>query len=428
MSDYLNQNVLILGMGKSGLAMAEFLRNRGAHILAYDDKLSSLNLHSCPLYNHIHQVDFDKIDFIAASPGVPLAHPVYQKAVEHQIPVVGEMQLGARVIKNQCIGITGANGKSTTTSLIAHILQTAKKKARAVGNIGIPITSVLEEVDADEILVIEISSYQIDTLQTSFLDCGVLLNITPDHLDRYITLENYAKSKFGLQKFIKSKAPFVLSTKLSQTWGSLINRDHLIFYDSLFKKHRHNIEHEHGLTYPYVGPIDEENYSAAIAVCYHYHISDLDIYHGITTFKGLAHRFEFVKEINGIVFYNDSKATNIESVIKAVTSTDKPLVMIMGGEDKGLDYSVLKPYFKNKVKGICLIGHIKDTMAKVFEADFKTVTYSTLKEAVVGAYQMSRTGDMVLLAPGSSSFDMFRNFEHRGEEFKKIVQNLEGEK
>lgn len=417
------KNILILGMGKSGQSLAHFFHQKEDQVFGFDDFAQENTYQNfCPIYNKIDQVDFSKIDCLATSPGIKETHPVYELAKKHHVPILGEIEVGARFIKNRCVGITGTNGKSTTTSLIAHLIQASGQKARAIGNIGIPITSIINELDPEEILVIELSSYQIDQLITPFLELGVILNISEDHLDRYKTLERYAHSKFNIQKFIKKEGAFIFQKELQERWGNEIYFDEKICYDQpsslsdfFFKE------------YPHFGPIESQNYLAALTVCHRLGFDYEKVAMGIQSFKGLEHRLEYVMKRKGISFYNDSKATNIEAVIKAVTSFEKPLILIMGGDDKGLDYSCLKAYFLDKVKHICVIGKVKEKMAETFGADFDTHLFSSLEEATKKAYELAESGDAILLSPGSSSFDMFKNFEHRGKFFKEVVQQLEGE-
>ena len=429
MQDYNGKKILILGMGKSGQSMAHFFDKRGATLQGFDDKAKDKNFEGiCLIHNKIDAVNFNEIDLIGASPGIAFSHPIYQKAKEYGIPVLGEMEVGIRAIKNPCIGISGTNGKSTTTSLIAHMFCSLGLKAKAVGNIGIPITSIVDDLEEEEIVVIELSSYQIDQLKTPFLDVALLLNITPDHLDRYIHMECYAKSKFNIQHFIKRGGTFLLSEKLIKEWGEYLHYEKTQVYDDSDNPNESLLDDLSFKRGKKIGPIEKKNYLAALCVCNQFNVSSIDAIKSVNTFEGLPHRSEYVGTLKGLTFYNDSKATNIEAVIKAVSSFDKPLIMIMGGDDKGLDYSILKAYFLNKVKDICLIGQVKHKMADVFKCEFKVHICDSLKSAVKKAYEVSKPEDIILLSPGTSSFDMFKNFEHRGESFKEIVQQLEGEK
>lgn len=424
MNKYLNQLVLIIGFGKSGKSLLQFFTAKEAQTLIYDDRqVSEADKECCPIYHQIDDIPFDKIDLIACSPGVPPTHPVLLKAQKYGIPIRGEIQIGLDDLKNTTIGITGTNGKSTLTSLIAHILNHANVTAKAVGNIGVPITSLQNEGLSNEVLVIELSSYQIDTLEKKCLDFGLILNITPDHLNRYHTFSNYANAKLRLKNFIKEKNQFFCSQQITQDWPESIRGSEVQVFDLFYE----NYLEELGQTNSTISAFEKQNISAAIAICRQFNLSAKQIEEGLQTFKALPHRCEFVQTINEVDFYNDSKATNIESMIKGIMDLKQPLRIIMGGEDKGLDYSKLKPYFFNKVIEIFFIGQAKEKMAKVFENDYNIFLCPSLESAVRMAYQKSQKKDIVLLSPGTSSFDMFKNFEHRGEEFKRIVKQIAGE-
>ncbi len=424
MSNFSKQLVLILGFGKSGKSLLQFFIAKGARVIIYDDKvLTDVDKDSYLFYHKIEDLPFNRIDLIACSPGVSPEHKVLLEAKKQGIPIRGEMQIGLDALKNKIIGITGTNGKSTLTSLIAHLLNHAKVPAKAVGNIGIPITSIEGQVSEEDILVVELSSYQIDTLEKRCIDFGLILNITPDHLTRYGTFLNYAQSKLRLQSLIKEKNRFFCSEQIIQDWPNEIDRSQVEFFDSYYDHYLKEL----GQITSSISPFEKQNISAAIAICKQFKLNAEQLHEGLKTFQGLPHRCEFVRTIHGVDFYNDSKATNIESMIKGLMDLNKPIHIIMGGEDKGLDYSRLKPYFFNKVTEIFFIGIAKEKMAKVFENDYDVFLCSSLEDAVRMAYQKSQKNEIVLLSPGTSSFDMFKNFEHRGEEFKRIVKQLAGE-
>ncbi|MCH9634195.1 MAG: UDP-N-acetylmuramoylalanine--D-glutamate ligase [Chlamydiae bacterium] len=423
---YQNQQILVLGMGLSGCAMVSFLSKRGAIVTGFDDGAGNKNF-PCKVYSSINQVNFKEISSVVYSPGIKSSHPVFQAALKESIPLVGEIELGAREIKNPCIAVTGTNGKSTVVSLITHLLNTANKPALSLGNIGIPITSAIDNL-TDEILVLELSSYQLEALKTPCIDLGLFLNLTPDHLDRYQTMERYAEAKFLMQKALKSKASFFIEKSLQANWSKFLQFKSVYFFNDFLDHFLDEIDEKIKESFKYISPFEKLNFSAAIAVSKSFGVTNKDILHGLKSFNNLPHRCEFVKSVKQVKFYNDSKATNIESVIKAVTSFREPLIMIMGGEDKELDFSLLVPYFMNKVKKICLIGESRSKMYQLFSPHFNVEECICLEDAIKLAYQNSQPNDTVLLSPAASSFDMFQNFEHRGNEFKKIVNQLEGER
>lgn len=424
-TSYQNQKVLVLGLGLSGQSMLSFLTERGAHVIGYDDRAQK-KTHPCKIYSSIEELNFKEIDFIASSPGIKECHPVFIKAHEMQIPIVSEVELGAREIQTPCIGITGTNGKSTVTSMIAHLLNSANKPACALGNIGVPLTSRIDEIE-EKICVLELSSYQTESLKSKFLDLALILNITPDHLDRYGTMQSYGAAKFCIQNALKKDGTLYLERTLSENWKSSISFEKTAFYNDFFAEWLSQLKEEEQLFFGKKSILEKLNYSAAIAAVQPFGLTHKMILEGIQSFSGLPHRCEYVLTLNEVAFYNDSKATNIESVLKAVHSFDSPLLMIMGGQDKGLDFSTLLPYFKNKVKKIYAIGEVRKKMLSKFGRALEVTSCQTLEDALKLAHRQSQSGDTVLLSPACASFDMFRNFEHRGNEFKRIVNQLKGE-
>ncbi len=426
-TNYQKQKALVLGMGLSGRSMVSFLKKRGAFVLGFDDYLE-IEDPPCSIYSSIHEIPFKDLDLIAFSPGVKENHPLILRAKKEKIPLIGEIELGAKELKNPCIAITGTNGKSSVTCLIAHLLTCAGRSALALGNIGIPLTSRVDEIK-DQILVLELSSYQIEALKSKFIDVALLLNLSPDHLDRYGTFKDYGSSKFLIQNALKERASFYIEKELFKEWEDALFFQNLHFFnsslDDLLK--RVELDQKSILFFKKMSLLERLNCSAAIAACKAFSIEDEALVLGLQSFIGLPHRCEFVKTVNQVHFYNDSKATNLASVIKAVASFRTSLLMIMGGEDKGLDFSSLVPYFKDKVKKIYLIGEVREKMQRDFSSKFDVQTCLSLEEALQLAYQHGQPKDTVLLAPATSSFDMFQNFEHRGNEFKRIVNQLEGE-
>lgn len=404
MKTYTNQKVLVFGLGLSGRSAAKFLQKRGACVSGFDDK----NREDAPfeIYTDLEKLSLQSFDLIVYSPGIRKEHPLFKKAHALSIPLVGEIELAADALKGFVIGVTGTNGKSTTTALIAHLLNFAGRPALACGNIGKPLTEAIDELQ-DKIAVIELSSYQIEDLSLSILDIGLFLNLTADHLDRYHTMENYAQAKFKMQKLMKPGGVFFYEKELEVLWSELIDLN---------------------LSRPFnTKDLDaHQNVQGAYAVLKEMGISKETFLDGMKSFKGLEHRLEYVTEIKKRAFYNDSKATNIESVASALSSFNTPLILIMGGQDKGLDFSALLPYFKEKVKKVFVIGECKHKLKAAFSNAVDVHLCETLNEATHLAYKESLPGDTVLLSPCCSSFDQFKNFEERGRVFKTIVNQLEG--
>ncbi len=378
-------NVLVLGLGISGKSAVPFLEAKGAKVFVYDDKEPS------------GPIDFSILDLVIVSPGIAYTHPYYQKAVEQGIEVIGEAELAFRYINQPCLAITGTNGKTTVTALIEHVLNCCGIKAKALGNIGIPLTSYVPH--PEEILVVELSSYQLETMTTKVFDAGVILNITPDHLDRYQSMEEYAAAKCRLENCIKPGGT-------------------LYIYEEVEKEYKHLLKN-----YKTYGGhnFEEENIMAARLLC---NVKEEDFLKALATFKKPSHRVEFVKEIQGIRFYDDSKGTNIDAVIKAVNMMKGEVVLIAGGVDKGSSYVPWKKHFFGKVKKIIVIGQAADKIYQELIDDFDVERESSLQNAVERAKAVAARGDSVLLSPGCASFDMFKDYAHRGDQFKKYVMEM----
>lgn len=420
------KTALIIGFGISGRSAAKLLLARGYQVIAADknkDKLQELS--------GIELVDESfkgNVDLIVVSPGIPLSHPLLQNQTAE---IIGEIELAVRNCKQELIGITGTNGKTTVTLLVEHVLKHALKRAIAVGNVGVPLAEEMISGDRD-ILVVELSSFQLDTMQTPCLQAGLILNITPDHLDRYNSMEHYAQSKCNMQNFLLPKKPLIIEETTYQAWKHLIKVDvctygyspHSTYSTDLKNVYKQGVFKDH-LPQVLQGrkSHDLENFLGAYALCDQYGISALAAYE---TFKKPHHRIEFVKTIDEIHFYDDSKGTNIDAVIRAVEAMPGPTYLIAGGVDKGAPYTPWIEPFHNKVRGIFAIGQAAPKIANDLASNIPVKVCATLDEAVQQAFCSAKSGDSVLLSPGCSSFDMFRDYAHRGEEFKKIV--LEGVK
>ncbi|MFA6501974.1 MAG: Mur ligase family protein, partial [Parachlamydiales bacterium] len=346
--------------------------------------------------------DFSDIEKIIVSPGISPNHEIISEAIKRNIEVIGEIELGVLYLKNRCIGITGTNGKTTLTKLLAHIFNNNNKVAYALGNVGTPLTSYIDKFGRDDIIVLELSSFQLETMKTKFLDAAVIINITPDHLDRYPSFKEYGIAKLNIINCLKDDKKLYTTKKIIKNYLSDNNKNE-------------------------IKQVTEESENIAIKICLDFGIQKKDILNSIKTFQKDKHRIEFVREIKGISFYNDSKATNVHSVIFAVKKFKKPIILIAGGVDKGFTYKVWKRSFKNKVKTVLAIGQSREKIKNELKG-FDVLLCDSLKSAIDKAYALAQRNDNILFSPGCSSFDMFKNYEHRGDEFKKIVNGIEGEK
>jgi UDP-N-acetylmuramoylalanine--D-glutamate ligase len=434
---------LVVGMGLSGRSAASYLLEINEKVIAVDSKkkvlcqskeIQDLEKRGLEFYESCDGIDFDDIKEVVVSPGINPLNPIYKKAKELNKNILGEVELAARKLCDKYwIGVTGTNGKTTTTLLIEKILNDNFKPAKALGNIGLPLCSILSEVK-NEIMVVELSSYQLETLTTKTLESAVILNITFDHLDRYESMKEYAKAKFQIIEILKPNSfvyifeavldewPFFVKSEKIRSFGylptSFVNTDLTFVYvngtkvgflpTSLQGKKSHHVE----------------NFLAAFCVAFDLGLEPFNIEKSYNSFEKPSHRIEFVKEINQVKFFDDSKGTNIDATIRAVETFDEKIILIAGGVHKGSSYkNWIKP-FQNKVKAIYAIGESKNLIQQDIGHFFPVYLCKNLECAVGDAFKESFAGDVILLSPGCSSFDMFKDYAHRGEEFKKCVFKL----
>jgi len=412
-----HKKVLVIGLGVSGRAAAEFLLHHGANVTGVDrnadllktnSDLAALRKMGLVTRHENDLLDCSSFDFTVVSPGVPTTQKQVQTVVAAHIPVFGEIELACRFLKNRCVGITGTNGKTTVTLLVTHVLNENGIKARAVGNVGTPLTAeLLHEHDLKEVYVLELSSYQLETLESQFLDAAVILNITPDHLDRYVDMNDYAQAKIRIGKCLKENGKLYVENKCYQEYRNLFDNQRPFIY-GYEEKTDHN----------------KENNEAACALCQTLGVLKEDFERALQSFKKPPHRIEYVATINGVDFIDDSKGTNIDAVIRAVESCDKKCVLIAGGVDKGSAYTPWIAAFAGKVKGICAIGQAADKIKKELSPHLPVELFPSLDSAVKHAASLAGPGEVVMLSPGCSSFDMFDDYVHRGNEFKKSVKSL----
>lgn len=445
-----NKRVLVVGLARTGVATAMFCAARGAAVTATDARgeaeigeeitaklrASSVNVE---LGGHQEQT-FLQQDLIIPSPGVPADAPLLQAARTKGVAIWSEIEFAYRFRQGKWIGITGSNGKTTTTSLVAHILRSASFPTILAGNIGTPLISCVERMTHDTVTVVELSSFQLELIQDFRTDISVFLNLTPDHLDRHHSMELYSKAKariFENQReddFAILNADDPNTTPLAPTrphvyWfsrkqraaqGAFLRGDDIVF--------RANGKEEVVLRreeVPLPGAHNLENALAAIAAARIAGASAKAIADGVRSFTGVEHRLEFVREINGVRYYNDSKATNVDATLKALDAFPGRILVILGGKDKGSDYTVLRTPLREKAILALLIGTAADKIASQIDGAVAIERAGTLDHAVEIASQAARAGDVVLLAPACASFDQFQNYEHRGRVFKALVHDLE---
>ncbi len=441
----------VVGAGRSGINAAKMLLELNENVILYDgnenfDVSAAKEKIGCDCVDFVlgdfSDFDFSKIDICVVSPGVSLETPVMKAVVEHGIPIWGEVELAYRHDKGTVIGITGTNGKTTTTSLTYEIVKSFKEKTLLVGNIEIPYTGYALQSNESSVTVAEISSFQLETMVDFKPHISAILNITPDHLDRHKTLENYIAIKESITKNQNENDFCVLNYNdpVLRRFGEELKCKVIFFsaYDELesgvFLHGDTIIISENGVQTPVcktdetslVGLHNYENIMAAVAMTHALGVPLEIIRDGIRRFTAVEHRIEFVAEKNGVKYYNDSKGTNPDAAIKAVCAMPSPTVLIGGGYDKKSSYDEWVATFDGRVKELLLIGKTKhDIAAACDRAGFKAYKFiDTLEEAVNVAAQDAQPGDCVLLSPACASWDMFKSYQQRGTIFKDCVKAL----
>jgi UDP-N-acetylmuramoylalanine--D-glutamate ligase len=449
MMELKNKRVLVVGLGRSGVASAFFLQEQGAKVAVSDTKTEAQLQHevaqlldrgiSIEAGRHGERTFRDQ-DLIVVSPGVPPDQPQLQHARTLGIPVIGEVELAFRFLQGKVLAITGSNGKTTTTTLVGEILSKAGKKTLVGGNIGTPVISLVGKASPESLVVLEISSFQLETIEQFRPWIAAILNITPDHLDRHHTFEAYVAAKarifenqtsgdFGvlnaddpacvaLNGNVKAGL-YWFSRKQPVEQGAFLKGEEIIF--------RQNGKEQAVLSrsdIPLKGLHNLENVLAAVTMTMLAGCNPQEIKGAVSEFRAVEHRLELVNSVNGVTFYNDSKATNVDATIKALESFPGNIQIILGGKDKGSDYTVLVPLLRERAKAAYLIGAAAEKIRSQIQGSTKIVSAGTLERAVHQAFEAAKPGDIVLLAPACASFDQFENYEQRGRIFKEIVHGL----
>ena len=446
------KKVTVIGAARSGVAVAELLKAKGARVFVSDnasgDRLAEQTQHLTSISvgfetgGHTERV-FDA-NMMVLSPGVPSSIPVVQEAYRRDIRIVSELEVASWFCPSPIVAVTGTNGKTTTTTLVGRMLHDGKKRHAVAGNIGTAFSAVVSELDATSIAVLEVSSFQLDEIEQFHPNVSIILNITPDHLDRYDhQFEKYIASKcrifenqtlsdvliynfddpetrenvrrlaslhvhaipFGLKQEFEEGA-FTENGKLITILGG--KRTEIIETNQISIRGNHNLY----------------NSMAATLTAQYMGVSAPSLRATLKNFKGVEHRLEFVREVNDVKYINDSKATNVDSVWYALQSFDEPLVLLLGGRDKGNDYSKLFDLVEQNVKAIIAIGESAETVIEAFASMKRVERATSMEEAVHIATTMASPGNVVLLSPACASFDWFENYEHRGRVFKNIVNAL----
>ena len=429
---------LVLGLGVSGRAAAEFLLAQGEAVIGIDASLGietrALEALGLLVQQESSPIDWNRVDKLVVSPGIPQSHPLYVRAKVEGIPIIGEVQLALPSLQKPLLAVTGTNGKTTVTLLAAHILNSSGIKAKALGNIGTPLCQYVMQPEQMDVFVIELSSYQLETLHTPVFDAAVLLNITPDHLDRYSGMHAYAAAKCHLQNLVRAAGAFFVQAQAADQFGALLmGREYQRFgmqkgldlwSDKSQIVYREKMECLLPLHYREMGGHDCENVLAAWALCRPFGLLPEQFCEALSTFQKPPHRIAFVREVAGVSYFDDSKGTNIDAVVQAVGTMKGDVVLIVGGVDKGASYLPWKDHFLGKVKKMIAIGEAAPKIYRELHPYFSIQLAGCLEEAVQIARADAKRGDCVLLSPGCSSYDMFCDYAHRGEAYQRAVQTL----
>lgn len=442
------KKVLVVGLGKTGEALCRFLLDHGAQVMISEKKNSEEMSQKVSFWRQKgvrvesgkHELEsFLQSDVIVPSPGVPMI-PELEEARKKGIKTISEIELAYRFLKGKIIGITGSNGKSTTATLTHKILKEGGLEAFLAGNIGTPLISLVENSKDEHIYVTEISSFQLEYADEFRVPISVFLNISPDHLDWHTSFHAYFGAKKKLLAAQNEDDIAILNRDDPQVWmlnkeskariyafsrerkvspGCYIEGDWVVLQD---KKEERLMR---GAEIPLIGIHNQENIMASSLVGHIFGLSLQQIKESIKGFKGLEHRLEKVLTIKGVDFYNDSKATNVDATLKSIQSFDRKIILILGGRDKGGDFYKLAKAIREKVKKIILIGEAREKIARALNNTGPSESVSSLKEAVRAGYSEAGPGEVILLAPACTSFDMFQSFEERGKVFKQEVFALE---
>lgn len=450
--DFQHKKILVVGAGISGIAVATILQQKGASVTLNDNKSEDALLHDVSpartagvkiVLGKQDNSLLDEADMLVISPGVPISIPLVREAEKRQIPVISEIEVAYQLCKAPMVAVTGTNGKTTTTTLLGELMKTANDDVVVGGNIGMALSAETQAVGKDGVVVAEISSFQLERVRDFCPKVAAILNVTPDHIDRHGSFDNYRLTKERI--FAKqSKNEYVVLN-----YDEPIVRDMArcapgtVFYFSrkveltngMFVRDGSIVLDWNGAATP-ICPLGElqikgdhnvENALAACSVAFLAGVEPADMRAVLASFKSVEHRIEFVRELDGVGYYNDSKATNPESAIKALEAFADGIVLIAGGHDKMTDLTEFMTKIKERVTHLVLIGEaagrFREEAEKMNIAPITDMGYS-MEDAVKFAHSVAKTGETVVLSPACSSYDMFNNYEERGREFKRFVQAL----
>jgi len=450
--DLSDKRVLVVGAGKSGLSAALFLRGQGARVMVSDSRSAEALTKELPALRDAGVVvetgghganTFRQQDLIVVSPGVPVDTPELVQARDADVPIIGELELASRFLRGQILAITGSNGKTTTTSLLGKIFADAGLPTLVGGNIGTPVIDLISQSTDASWSVLEVSSFQLETTDGFRPRIAVVLNITPDHLDRHGSFENYAAMKARITLRQTAEDFLVLNAEDKPTqMVAARSRARVYWFSSKRQIKQGAFVHGESILFtlnegarpepvmpvveiPLHGTHNVENALAAVCAARLAGIAAESIRASVKSFVAVEHRLEFVADIGGVQYYNDSKATNVDAAVKALEAFPGGVHLILGGKDKGSDYTTMSDLLRERVKTVYTIGSAAEKIEQQLAGVVKMVSTGTMESAVAKATKNATPGDVVLLAPACSSFDQFENYGHRGRVFKDLVKQLQ---
>ena len=446
--DFTGKKIVIIGMGKTGIATARYLGNQGAKVTVTDEKQFDQwdgEFKQIAGEKWLEVGDYnvrvlEGADMVVPSPGVPPNSDLLVEAQKKNIPVVSEIELASWFLKVPVIAVTGTNGKTTTTTLLGEILRRSGKKVFVGGNIGTPLIEYAETSQKDDFIVAEISSFQLQWIEKFRPFIAILLNITCDHINYHGSFAQYRRVKAGIFAN-QTKTDWAILNAADQEQDGIADATSAqivkfsskdVLSQGIFIKDNDIVLIMPGFNsekYPLgiinlPGLHNVENVMAAIMAARLCGCPQKDIIAAVRAFSGLPHRIEFAGERNSIKFYDDSKGTNVGSVLRALETFTQPVILLLGGRDKDGDFESLKPLLKKKTKKVILFGEARNRIASLIGEDIPVLKKERLREAIQSAYKDAQSGDVVLLSPGCASFDEFANYKDRGNFFKDVVRNL----
>ena len=447
--DFKGKKIVVIGMGKTGIAVAGFLGKQGAKVIVTDEKSAdkwSVEFEQIAKEKWLEIGEYNNVgvlegaDMVVPSPGIPPDNKLLVEALKKNISIVSEIELAYWFIKIPIIAVTGTNGKTTTTTLLGNILQNSGKKVFVGGNIGNPLIEYAQADQRDDFMVAEISSFQLQWIEKFRPFIAILLNITCDHINYHGSFDEYRRIKARifanqtkkdfaiLNAADKEQAEIAESIKARTVKFSLKD----ILPEGIFLRDKNIVlrmpdmdEEKYPLSIINLpGSHNVENVMAAIMAARFCGCSQDDIISAVSAFRGLPHRIEFAGEKNSVKFYDDSKGTNVGSVLRALETFSDPVILLLGGRDKDGDFETLRPLLKTKTKKVILFGEARERIASLIGDDLPILIKTKLREAIESAYKNAEPGEIVLLSPGCASFDEFANYKERGNYFKNVVRNL----